>query len=201
MSIVPPSSSARFNASGYAAIIAALHSCASAPDPGSSREDPKSLNARTSVPEPQRIVRPRVLLPDLKTVTTAPAAGVNPAAFNVSDACLSIANVHHVECLQEVGSLQRQVKESQLRYLSGNTRILRQKMNSFLESSASPDAFVVSFRNAMEDVRVVRERNASRLANIEAIVRNDGNEPPARKVSAWEALVLRSDKQRRRRPE
>lgn len=109
------------------------------------------------------------------------------------DARVSMANVAHVELLQEVGSLCRQGGDAQRRYVSGDNMILRQEMNFFLDSFGSTNAFFVGYRKAMEDIRTVTERKASRQANIEANIQNDRNPPTARKDSASEALVRRFD--------
>lgn len=94
----------------------------------------------------------RFHIPGLQTPSTATAARVTSAEFNVHGACICIANVAHVELLQKFGCLHRQMEEVQEWDVSGDINILKQKMKSFLESVGSPNSFVVGYRKVVEDI-------------------------------------------------
>lgn len=66
-------------------------------------------------------------------------------------------------------------------------------------SFGSPNAFLVGYHQAMEDIRAIKERNASLLANFKAIIRKDREKLTVRMDSASEASVRRSYKRSRRR--
>lgn len=158
MSTKPQSSRSGSNASQKASTSAAPRSRASALDPRNSREDPTNRTAGRHVPKPQQVFRLRATRSVVKITSTAPAAGVYSAEINVLDARINIANVAQVKLLQEVRRVRRQLEEAQLGDVSGDIRILRQDINSFLENFRAPNSFVVCHRQAMEGIRTIKER-------------------------------------------
>lgn len=127
MLTVPLLSRARSDALVTAKKMATLRSRASTPYTRTEREDPTNWNALTSVPGAQEVTRPIVLHLVVEISSTAPAAGLNSAEFNALDAWLNIANVGHVELLQQFGRFRRIVEEAQLGEFSREIGMLRQR--------------------------------------------------------------------------
>lgn len=63
---------------------------------------------------------------------------------------MSVASIAHAALLKEIGTARRSVEDSQLWDVSGDTRVLRTDMTSFLESLGNPNFFVKDYQQCMK---------------------------------------------------
>lgn len=83
--------------------------------------------------------------------------------YKLQGARLNVASMPHAALFREVATIRHRVRDSSFGDVSGEVPVLKQDMNSFLESIGIPHSFVKDFRDSMAELRAATNRIHDRL--------------------------------------